>query len=64
MLTSMGKSVVEMKGIGPIPSMEVGSWEFERVFSSRVVNEVKIRKVKIQYMDNTFKEYPNVKLIL
>lgn len=56
-LSYLGKSIITLKGVGPIPFKSQGDYNFDDVFYSKIVNKIKIVKVRIQYMDNSFKEY-------
>ncbi len=42
--------------VGPIASMESGSYNFETVFFTKVFNWGKVSKVKVQYFDGVLKE--------
>lgn len=59
----VGKSKT-VNGVGPVKSYNGGSWEFEYVFFSKVIECIRISKIKVQYMDGTFKEYPNPNLVM
>lgn len=63
-LSSFGKTIVELKGIGPVIYLDGGTYDFERVFYSKVVDKVKIIKVRIQYMDGSFKDFTNIASIM
>jgi hypothetical protein len=63
-LTNYGKSTIILKGVGPIPFENEGTYSFENVFYSKIVHKMKIIKIKCQYMDNTFKEYVGNNLII
>lgn len=55
-LKSFGRSsVVTVKGIGPIEPDEFGSWEFENVFWSNVIETMRIASIKVEYMDGSVK---------
>ena len=43
------------KAIGPIAYNEVGSYSFENLFFSRIIESVRITSIKIQYFDGTIK---------
>jgi hypothetical protein len=63
-LTSYGRKVEKVKGIGPIEPGGAGTYNFDSVFHSRVVNEMSITSVIIQYMDGTKKIItPAIKVI-
>jgi len=55
-VVSRGKSIVMVKCIGPILPEEEDQWDFEYVWFSDLVTTAKITKIKVQYMDGTFKE--------
>lgn len=57
-LTSMGKSSVTIRGIGPIEGQSVGEWSWDHVFWSEVIATMKITQVKVQYFDGTVKVLP------
>jgi len=41
------------RGIGPIESMESGSYDFESIFYSRVIDRITLTGIKIEYMDKS-----------
>lgn len=53
-----------VNAIGPVKPYEGASWDFEYVFFSKVVDCMRISKIKIQYVDGTFREYPNPNLVM
>lgn len=53
------KAEVTVKGVGPIEYSEKGSYEFENVLYSKVVDRVKISQIKLQFFDGTFKVISN-----
>lgn len=53
-----------VNAVGPVKPYEGGSWDFEYVFFSKIIDCMRISKVKIQYMDGTFREYPNPNLVM
>lgn len=63
-LVNYGKSLITLKGVGPIPFEHKGSYDFENVFYSKVIHTMKIVKIKCQYMDNTFKEYTGKNILI
>lgn len=52
-------SKITMKGIGPINPEESGTYEYDYVWHSDLVQKVKIFQIKVQYMDGTFKTILN-----
>ncbi|MFY9160645.1 hypothetical protein [Aquirufa ecclesiirivi] len=48
-------NISEFRGVGPIKSNETASYEWEYAWFTDVVETLKIIKVKIQYMDGSFK---------
>ena len=50
---SNGNYYTTLKGIGPIESYGFGSWEFEYVWFTDIVEYLRISTVKIQYMDGS-----------
>ena len=54
-LSSFGETSVTVKGIGPIEPFETAAYEFENVFTSKVIDRMEIRSVKVQYFDGTNK---------
>lgn len=50
-----GKSIVELKGIGPIEPNGSGVYRFKYAWYSGLVEKAKIISIKVQYMDNTIK---------
>lgn len=45
-----------VQAIGPIKPKETGSYEFEDIYFSKVIDKISVTKLKIQYMDGTIKE--------
>ena len=64
LLFNSGKSIVSLKGIGPIGSNEISSYAFDKVFYSPVIHKMKIRSIKIQYMDGSIKIITDVSKII
>ncbi len=54
-LRSFGKSVITVKAIGPIEPTDFGSWEFDNVFWSEVIETMTISSIKVEYMDGSVK---------
>lgn len=48
-----GNYYTTLKGIGPIESYGFGSWEFEHVWFTDIIEYLRISTVKIQYMDGS-----------
>ncbi len=61
---SKGTSKITVKGIGPINPNESGSYEYDYVWRTDLVEKVKIFQIKVQYMDGTFKTILNPKEII
>ncbi|MGE6396261.1 hypothetical protein [Chryseobacterium scophthalmum] len=51
-------ATLSRKGIGPVKSMETGSWEFETVWLTDIIDSMKLISVNIIYMDGTSKAIP------
>lgn len=58
-----GVSNITLKGVGPIEKDESGTYEFDYVWFTDMVETFKIISIKVQYMDNTIKTISNVKEI-
>ncbi|MEF9926440.1 MAG: hypothetical protein RR775_00470 [Massilia sp.] len=58
----LGTSIT-VKGIGPIAPEDSGSYEWEYLWHSDVVETFKLPKIKVQYMDGSVREVKNVKAI-
>lgn len=56
-----GKTEKTVQGIGPIDYSEKGSYNFESVLYSKVVESMKIKQIKIQFFDGTVKVISNPK---
>lgn len=54
---------ITKKCIGPIAQDESGSYDFEYLWFTDIVETCKITNIKIQYMDNTYKTITNPKSI-
>lgn len=54
-----GKSETTVKGIGPIEYGDKGSYSFESVIYSKVINAMKVKQIKIQFFDGTVKVISN-----
>ena len=63
-LSYLGKSVITLKGVGPIPFKHMGEYDFEDVFYSKIAHTLKVIKVRVQYMDNSFKDFPSKNLLI
>lgn len=50
---SSGSYYTTLKGIGPIESNGFGSWEFEHVWFTDIIEYLRISNIKIQYMDGS-----------
>lgn len=48
-----GNYYTTLKGIGPIESYGFGSWEFEHVWFTDIIEYLRISHIKIQYMDGS-----------
>lgn len=48
-----GNYYTTLKGIGPIESYGFGSWEFEHVWFTDIIEYLRISTIKIQYMDGS-----------
>ena len=60
-LTVVYKTEKTVQGIGPIDYSEKGSYNFESVLYSKVVESMKIKQIKIQFFDGTVKVISNPK---
>jgi hypothetical protein len=58
------KTNISVKGVGPIKQGESSDYEFEYVWSTDLVEKVKIKEIKIQYMDGSIKIIKNVNDII
>lgn len=54
-----GTSLMTLRGIGPIESMESGEYDFEYVWFTDLVETTKLKSVKVQYMDGTIRTHSN-----
>lgn len=59
-----GQSTFKLTGVGPIEPSEASSFNFENVLYSNVIDEVKLKKIEVKYMDNTIKTYSNIKSLM
>lgn len=50
-----GTSAIQVKAVGPIKPEESGTYNFEYVWHTDLVETAKLIQVKIQYLDGTFK---------
>jgi hypothetical protein len=57
-VSSKGQTIRTVKAIGPIKEKETGSYEFPYVWLTDIVQTAKLKSIKIQYMDGTFKLVP------
>lgn len=57
-------SNISMKGVGPIKPGESGSYNYEYVWFTDLVESVRIMNIRIQYMDGTIKSVNNPKDII
>jgi hypothetical protein len=55
---------ITMQGIGPIKPDETGSYSFEYVWFTDLVDDVKITSIKVQYMDGSIKIISNPKDVI
>ncbi len=55
---------ITMKGVGPIKTEESGTYSYEYVWFTDLVETAKILSIKIQYMDGSFKTIANPKEII
>ena len=53
-----GAVIKTVKGVGPIEYSKTGTYEFENVFYSKVIDSMKITSIKIQFFDGTSKTIP------
>lgn len=54
-----GKTETTVQGIGPIEYSAKGSYQFENVFYSKVIETIKIKQIKIQFFDGSVKVLSN-----
>jgi len=54
---------ITVKGIGPIAPEDSGSYEWEYLWHTDIVETFKIPRIKVQYMDGSVREVKNVKAI-
>jgi hypothetical protein len=54
-----GKTEKTVRGIGPIEYSAKGSYTFENVFYSKVIETMKIKQIKIQFFDGSVKVISN-----
>jgi hypothetical protein len=47
----------KVKCVGPIKSQDNGTYEFDDIFLTRVLDEVRLQKIEVQYMDGTIRSY-------
>ena len=59
-----GKSDKTVQGIGPIEYSDKGSYHFENVFYSKVIDKIKITQIKVQFFDGTYKVISNPNKII
>jgi hypothetical protein len=50
-----GTSKITVKGVGPINPEDTGTYKYDYVWHTDLVDRAKISQIKIQYMDGTFK---------
>ncbi|WP_294285467.1 hypothetical protein [uncultured Chryseobacterium sp.] len=55
LVKSGGKYYRTLKGVGPIESFGVGSWSFDYVWFTDLIEYLRITTIKIQYMDGSIK---------
>lgn len=58
-----GVSTITKKAIGPIESDETGTYQFEYVWFTDIVEKMKIASIKVQYMDGSIKTVTNTESI-
>lgn len=63
-VVSNGKSIISLKAVGPINSFETAEYNFEYVWFSDLPQSVKIKSIKIQYFDGTFKTIDTISKII
>ena len=56
-----GTSKITVRGIGPINPDESGTYKYDYVWHTDLVDTAKISQIKVQYMDGTFKTILNPK---
>ena len=56
-VTSEGKTLLTVKGIGPIDPFETGYYDFEYVWFSDIVEYSKVRSIVVQYTNGTSKTF-------
>ena len=56
-----GTSKITVRGIGPIEPDESGTYKYDYVWHTDLVDTAKISQIKVQYMDGTFKTILNPK---
>lgn len=54
---SRGKTLLTRKGVGPIEPFETGSYNFEYVWFTDIVDYSKVRSIVVQYTDGTSKTF-------
>lgn len=54
-LYKKGAYNVNIKGIGPVPELQVGEWNFDYVWNTNIVEYLTLNNIVIQYMDNSIK---------
>ena len=61
---SKGQSSFTVKGVGPIEPEKEGSYSYDYVWMTDLVETAKIISIKVQYMDGSFKTVTNPKEII
>jgi len=56
-----GKSEITVQGVGPIEYAAKGTYNFEDVFYSSVIETMRVKQIKIQFFDGTYKIIANPK---
>ena len=54
-----GAVIKTVKGVGPIEYSKTGTYEFENVFYSKVIEKMRVSSIKIQFFDGTIKTITN-----
>jgi hypothetical protein len=63
-ISYLTRTVFPARGVGPITYMDYGQYTFEDVFYSKIVEEVYLVKIDVDYMDGTKRTYTNIKQII
>ncbi len=60
---SKEKSIITLKGIGPIKYFETGSYVKEYAWFTDIVQYEYIKLITVQYLDGTSKQFKNIQSI-